>query len=762
MYRLTRFTLENRALVGAILAGVTLFLALGVPKVQVVHGFRVLIGEDHPVVETLDSMTERFGGSRPFEIGWRCGEAWPCANALDESSLAVAEHLTRSFEALPFVRRVYSPSNTAVLVPDEGGFTTRRLVEEGSTAPDLERLAKLARDDIVWKRRLISEDLSAAILIVAPRDATVETEDALYDAVAPLLRPFEDQGFVFSLNGALVRTILSGRALENSTARIIPLLIGVIGVVLFWTSRSIQNVVLSLLTMGIAVLWAQGLMGWAGWPQDGIHQVLAPLIVIVGVCDAVHLLARADELSGQIAERLLIASRDVGAPCVVTTATSAVALASFTTSDLEAFIRFGMISSLGVSACLLLTFSLLPLLASLSPLKNQQPAQWTAPGSLSSTKLSRASLDHPRTVLLACTFLLLGGSAGIIARLRVDTDFRQAFGETGELSRWAGFFESVRGTSDTLEIDVEIPRGMDIYSDSVLATIGLLSARLELLPGLGESFSLLDLLRRLDQALAGESQNSSQSTIDSHRAAELVELISFDDPASLEPWVTLDRRAARLSIEAHWLPQSQSRPLMEAVRAAIAETTPPDWIVRLGGIMALDDVWVTDVQSTQLRSFPTAFLLVFALSAMFLRSVWLGLIAMVPSVLAIAVTLGTMGWLGMGLDIGRAMIGAVVIGIGVDDAIHFLDAYRKQLARGGSREEAIEFAVGHTGRAIVTTSLALAFGFLTLMASAWQTISSFGFFVSITILAALVATLFLLPTLLMIGRTRESDAGDSR
>ena len=99
---------------------------------------------------------------------------------------------------------------------------------------------------------------------------------------------------------------------------------------------------------------------------------------------------------------------------------------------------------------------------------------------------------------------------------------------------------------------------------------------------------------------------------------------------------------------------------------------------------------------------------------------------------------------------GRAMIAAVVIGIGVDDSIHLLGHYKKCRNEGNNAREAIERAILHTGRALVTTSVALSLGFLTLLASAWQTISSFGFFASLAIAGALIATLTVVPALIFV------------
>jgi predicted RND superfamily exporter protein len=114
-----------------------------------------------------------------------------------------------------------------------------------------------------------------------------------------------------------------------------------------------------------------------------------------------------------------------------------------------------------------------------------------------------------------------------------------------------------------------------------------------------------------------------------------------------------------------------------------------------------------------------------------------------------------MGWLGFSLDIGRTMIAAILIGIGVDDAIHVLSQYKIRRDTGEGPTAAITHALHHTGRAVVTTSIALSLGFLTLMASAWQTISSFGFFVALAIMGALASTMFVLPALIFVFSERD-------
>jgi predicted RND superfamily exporter protein len=109
-----------------------------------------------------------------------------------------------------------------------------------------------------------------------------------------------------------------------------------------------------------------------------------------------------------------------------------------------------------------------------------------------------------------------------------------------------------------------------------------------------------------------------------------------------------------------------------------------------------------------------------------------------------------MGLTGIPLDVGSAMVAAVVLGIAVDDAIHLLDDFRRRQRSGTRPDLAIEGAVLHVGRALVTTSLALALGFSALALSPWQSVASFGSVSTIAILAALASTLLVLPALVLL------------
>lgn len=756
MHQLTRLSISfpKTVLVALILA--TVGLAFGMPGSRVEFGYRPLLGGDHPAIERLEGFVERFGGGFPILIAWECGSGAPCETAFDSSSLGMAHAVVQDLMAVEGVQGIESPATSPLLVPDPEGFAVRRFVEGGVRVADASELADRALIDPLWSGTLVSRDGRSGSIVLQLVDTSSETSIRVIEAVQAALREFEERGFEFHLVGHAVEFVIAGRELAESSAGLVPVTAIVIALMIFLLSRSLWMVLLTLLSMGVALVWTFGLLGWLGWPQDSILQALAPLILIMGVCDAIHFLSRYAHAQEDAIEResrreaLIRTARDTGAPCLVTTLTTAAALASFATSDLATFLRFGVISAFGVSVCLLLTFSLLPILAQAVPVRTRQATPLSRTWIAALEAVSRSARLRAVPILVATAVLFLVCGIGWLSYLRVDTDGYEMYGDDSQVIGWIRFVESHFDRADNLEIEVLLPEGVDAADPEALASVARFSEFLSADQSLGSTTSILDLLGWMNRLLHADDPAHQQHANTIGANSELIELIGLGNRALLERWLSPDRTRLRLSVDAPFASYTEREHVLGRIEAWAEGDLPSDWDVQHTGPFSIGFDWVRDVQGTQLRSFVTAFSLVFLLVALFLRSAAWSLVAMVPTLLPVVVTLGGMGILGLSLDVGRAMIAAVIIGIAVDDAVHLLTQYRRRRKRGVAVNDAIQGALLHVGPALVTTSFALSLGFLSLLASPWQTISSFGFFVSLSILGALAAALFVLPALIVV------------
>jgi predicted RND superfamily exporter protein/signal transduction histidine kinase len=775
--RLTEASIQHPVRVIVLLSLLTLAFAGQLPKLRTEFGYRPLVGENHPSIRLLDGFIERFGGGFPVQIAWTCRQSPHCETIFDPASLRMADAVSRRLASLAVIRDVRSPASSSLLVPTPEGFAVRQFVERGKPVDDARLLAERALDDPLWVGNLVSSDGRTGVIVVQPVDSESATSVQVVEAIREALAPFETAGFEFHLVGHSVEFVVAGRELAQSSALLTPVAALVIAVIIFALYRSWQSVLVSLATVLTALIWTFGLLGALRWPHDSILQTLAPLILVVGVCDAIHVLSRfaaertpgtrPGERSGR-GEALLAATGDIARPCLLTTLTTAGAFLSFATSDLQTFVHFGVVSAFGVLACLVLTFTLLPILLLLIPGEDRREAGVSRGWEAVLDAIVRMAERRAVPILVATGLVFCVCTAGWLGFLRVDTDGYEMYGDDSQVIRWIRFVEEHLHRSENLEIEIGLPPSAPLEKPETLDVISHFSKELSEIEGLGRATSFLDPIERLNRLLHDDDPAYECHGDSTEANAQLIELITLQDPALLEPWLSFDRSRVRISVEALFQSQTSRAVVLSKVHAEIARSLPEDWSAALTGQFAMGYDWVSDVQATQLRSFLTAFVIVFLLVAVHVRSIRWSLIAMVPTVLPVVVLLGCMGLLGLSLDVGRAMIAAVIIGIGVDDTVHLLSHFRDRRIAGATAPEAIRYAVLFVGRPVITSSLALAVGFLSLMSSSWQTVSSFGFFVGIGILGALVADLFVFPALVMAiaarapGRGRDGDPAAGR
>ncbi|MEE9279266.1 MAG: MMPL family transporter [Myxococcota bacterium] len=754
MLRLARFSIRHPGATLALLAAATLVLGAGVLRLETDVGYRAFLGARHAAIVELDAFVERFGAGLPVAAVWSCEESAACEHVFDEASLGMAYRVANALADVAGVLRVDSPATTGLLVPSSFGLPqARRLAPGGQPADDVAVLAERALADPTWVHQIVSSDGRAGAVLVYLESSAGGTSRRVFEALSRALDEPRAAGFEFYLVGGPVEFVVAGADLQRHSARIIPVMVALVGAILLLLFRSWIAAAISLGAVGVAVVWTFGAMGWLGWPQNSLTQALAPLILVIGVCDSIHVLSRfvAHAALDQPDERVLRACSEVGPACLMTTLTTAAGFASFATSELETFVRFGLSAALGVTAALLLSFSLLPI-----ALVRLRTGQLSGGGANAAWDRALSALvgwaGARKLEILAATSLMFLLSLWGVTQLRVEASFEDLYGEDSQVVRWARAVATHLREPDTLEIELRPPAETELASSAVLSVVSALERQLPEVDGLGATLSVLDPLRTLHRLVhRGELDVDAPG----ERSAGLLRLLRAEDPAGLALLVDLDGHALRLSAQAEKLPQERLFASLARVRGLLADELPVAWGVVVTGPLAVVQVMIEAVSRTQLRSFTVALAIVLGLVATYFRSLRTAALALIPTLLPVVLTLGAMGALGVRLDVGTAMVAAVILGLAIDDALHVIAPYRARRVAGESSGDAIVAVVRSRGRALCTTSFALTAGFFALTLSPWKSIASFGLVSGIAILGALAADLLVLPALLLAAdRTR--------
>ncbi len=756
MVELTRYALRFPVFTWGAAAIITAFMALGLPRLETDVGYRAFLGPDHAAVVQLDHFADRFVGGIPIAAVWSCRESDPCEHVFDPDSLAMAYRVATALARVPGVRRVDGPATTALLAPQTIGLPqSRQLAPAGKPAPDIDALAARAVRDSLWVGQIVSADATSAAVLAHLESSSGEVAKRVVTALQEALAPFEARGFRFHLVGGPVEFVVAGAELETATARVIPLMLGLVALVIILFFRAWIVAVLCLGVVGLGVLWSFGLLAWLGWAQNSLTQALAPLVLVIGVCDAIHLLSAyashprlASASSRTHREQILIqVCDDVGPACAMTTLTTAAGFASFAASGLESIARFGLAAAFGVGVALLLCFALLPpLLVRVPPARLGRLGEARAwPRALADG--ARFSGRSRGWVLGIAALIAIVSTVGLL-RLRVDARFEDLYGGDSQVVRWAEFVAENLREPDTLELVLEPPRGIALSSPSVLATVARLQEELSAIDGLGASISILDPTRTLNRLLYHADLDLDSAGAET-RTAALFRFMRGEDAGGFALLVDERNGGLRVSVTTAKPPQERLRRLLAEIDELLATRLPTGWTARATGPLQVVGVMVDEIRHTQLVSFAGAGVIVFAFLTIFFRSARFAGIALVPTLFPVGVTLGIMGLAGIALDVGGAMVATVVLGLAVDDAVHLLARYRRERSDGASPLDSIEAAVRQVGRALVTTSAALTLGFFALALAPWKSVANFGLIAGLAILCALASTLFLLPAALV-------------
>src|SRR5439155_17186493 len=189
--------------------------------------------------------------------------------------------------------------------------------------------------------------------------------------------------------------------------------------------------------------------------------------------------------------------------------------------------------------------------------------------------------------------------------------------------------------------------------------------------------------------------------------------------------------------------------LMNALRAFERARLEPERIrMDFAGDVAVSQALIQAIVHSQVGSLVGSLLGILAVTALLFRSLGWGTLCTLPAALAVAATFAVMGWSGMPLGVATSMFASMVLGIGVDFAIHLIERFRLAVARGAAREAAILESLAATGPAIVINALAVALGFGILVLSRVPANAQLGVLTAVSLVACLAATLLVLPALL--------------
>ena len=706
---------------------------------------RIWFLEDDPDVATYDAYLERFETDEFVVV------AIESPNIYDSDVLAQVEAVSDTLAALPEVKRVNSLATLSVVEADGSSLQVVPLWEDLPRTEEAvaEVRARIASDPLL--AGFVSDDERATVVIAEHgafedlRDKAIFGETVRHQVNEALEgQPFRAAG------NALVDDAMQRYTFRDLVV-LAPLTVLMIVLVTFLMFRNLWCTLIPGAIVGLTLASAVGLAGMFGVKLNMITTIVIPLSMAVGIADSVHVIAAYRERLAQGAEDKLSALEEAWiellSPCLMTTATTALGLASLLSTTLVPVRQFGWMGASTVVFALLYTLVLIPAVFSMVEAPTPKTAARDDVLRRTLAWMARFSWRNHVPVLIATAGLIAVSAVGV-TRVQTGAEFSQYFLESDPLFQDLMFIDEHLGGTSSVDIMFTAD---DVRTPDVLHAMAEVEVELESANAVQSADSPAELVSVLHERWFADPER--RRVPDSLAAS--AQLLSQTEGTSMhERLMVTDYSAGRIRGR---FKASEVREMIEMLpefEAWIDERTEGVADVEVTGVGKLVANLDTYIIQSQVRSFLLAFVTVGLLMGIFFRSVHIGIWALVPNALPILFVIGLMGWTGIELDMGTVMVASIMLGLIVDDTVHYLSRFRREWRRagepsGGQRlwEVALRTGVG-TGRALATTSVILAAAFFLSLSASFRPNVNFGLLCGIATMAALLCDLLALPAVI--------------
>ncbi|TPW17664.1 MAG: RND efflux transporter, partial [Halothiobacillaceae bacterium] len=366
-----------------------------------------------------------------------------------------------------------------------------------------------------------------------------------------------------------------------------------------------------------------------------------------------------------------------------------------------------------------------------------------------STLYEKTSFKHPYLTLL----LFVAVSAAVlssISSLDADTHYVNLFHEKSPVKHYYHQVEEGGYATNSITLLLHAPQGLE--EEAVFRSMLVLEEKIEAMPEVRNLASPTKLIAEVDRALAEDKQQWRPGFPGYGREAmaQLIltaELSGNDDLADL---LEKEHRDVQLTIFTDYMSSREVTRFAASIEALARDVLPKDVEVSVTGLPVLWANMAAQLLSSQSTILLSVVVPLFVIMLVVIRSLLLVCIGLIVNLLPVGLILGLMAWMEIKIDMATILIGGITMGIAVDDTIHFLWQFRRELLQGKSLIDAIKLTFDHTGTAILMTALLLCTGFLVMTVSDFYPTANFGWLTSLTVLIALGCEIFLMPALLYL------------
>ncbi len=751
-----------------------------------------------PAIQQYTELREKFGNSQYLLVGVDAPDGHP--SVFNKETLQTIAKITRFLEDHETISKVSSLTKYQYIHSKEDTLYTDDLIEDVESQLDLRnssglpishgqdqggtdddgfneakneaeeegansekwltfrQMAEVMKGETLAHDFLITKDLRHTII-----SARIEFIEGSLDHHIKLVRDFqrfieqekfEELGFKLRITGIPFVNEQMQYNSERDQILTTPLMFLLILIFLTLSFRSFSGVLTPLIVVIGSVIAVMGLIGLFGWALNIVNTVLPLLIMAIGIGDSVHVIVdfySFRNMGFSPKEASVETVKNLWVPCFNTSLTTSIGFLALSVSKLPPVKEYGVVAAIGIMIAFFISMTTLPALLSFVKTKPKKTQKLIEEGLVARlTHAITPFVYQNRKAIVWISLVIATLSVGFSSQIEVDSNVLHYFKEDSRIRQDALYFDDLYKGSTSLEFNLAASEKGGVKEPQFLRRALAFQDHLESLTEAGKAYSVLNYLRQMNQAMHNDDPTDYRLPDSRDLVAQYLLLYENSSPEEdLTDLKSFDEQNLRITVKHKNMYTSEAKKLVAAIQQEM-DTNYKE----LNGNITGDTMLAIQRESYILGGMAKSLLLALGIIVIcffvLLRSFKYGCLSLIPSLFPLSVVGGLMYLVGRPLEFSTMIVGAITIGITVDDTIHIMTHYIRELRSGNTQMESIHSAITKSGRALVFTSIILYFGFSMNLLSSWLPMIYFGLFTGLIILVALISVIIILPAVIFL------------
>lgn len=763
-YKTGRFILQYRFWLLLGLFGLTAFMGWKGSRVELSYDFTRAVPVDNPRYIEYQAFLKKFGAdNNTMVLGVEADRFYH-----KEFFNAVAD-LHQRIKIIPGVTDVLSIPEAVNLVKDSAAqrLVPSKIFAYPFTSQTALDSAKSVFENLPFYRGLLyNPDSGSYLLGVGVNKDIINSKNRtkLIDAIMKEVEVFEKEAntTVHASGLPFIRTTISNRIEQEMNWFLVgSLVLSAITLLLFF--RSFSAMFMSLLVVGMGVVWSLGTIVLLGYKITLLTALIPPLVVVIGVPNCIYFLNKYHSSYRENGDKEKALVNMVGRMGIVTlfcNIAAAIGFAVFALTRSDLLKEFGAVAGINIMALFFISLVFIPAVLSYLPAPAHRQTRYLDSKFLEKilVRIERWAFHHTRWVYGITIIVTVLAVMGMF-RLKSEGFIVDDLPKSDRIYTDLKWFEKNFGGVMPLEIVVDTKRKKGILRSAPIAKIEELSAYISADPATARPLSFVEGLKFAKQAyFDGDSMSYAVPY-----EGDLVFMAPYlqakaDTAASKKGFAKLmnnfmdsAQQVARISVNMKDVGSAQLPLLLDDFEKKAHELfdTASYHVSFTGSSISFLEGSGFIIRGLK-ESIFWAFLLITLCMLYLFRSFRILVCSLIPNLVPLLITAGVMGWAGIALKPSTVLVFSVALGIVIDVTIRFLVNYKQELPHfNGKVSLTLVQTIRHTGISIIYTSLVLIAGFVIFCWSDFGGTKALGWLTSLTLVTGMLTNLILLPVLIL-------------